>query len=107
MDIGRLDKRISIVKNSQSQDDYGSPVETKETVLTCWSSVRNKSGKEQFQASTPFTKVVASFFIRYRKNILINETMQVEFQGNIYNIILVDNYNFSNDWLEITAEKVK
>ena len=103
---GRLNQRIKIYKNSSGYDDYGEPIDSKDLVHECWSSVRNKSGKEQFEASTPFAKVVTSFLIRYTRK-AIDTTMTIEFQGEEYNIIYVDNYNFSNEYIEITAEKVK
>ena len=105
MNPGRLNQRILIYKAGEGYDDYGDPLDTKENVHECWASVRNRSGKEQFQASTPFAKVVTSFLIRYTSK-LIDTTMKIEFKGEEYNIIYVDNFNFSNEWIEITAEKV-
>lgn len=101
---GRLNQRIKIFKNT-GYDDYGEPLDDKEIVHECWASVRNKSGTEQFKAVTPFSKVVTSFLIRYTKK-LIDTTMKIDFKGEEYNIIYVDNYNFSNEYIEITAEKV-
>ena len=103
---GKLNKKISIVKNEQGFDDYGEPEDTTVNVLTCWSSVKNKSGKEQFETITPYAKTVTSFLIRYTK-LIIDTTMKVDFNNNIYNIVYVDNYNFSNEYIEITAELVK
>lgn len=106
MNPGRLSKRIKILKKASGQDDYGEPLEGYDLVHECWASVRNKSGTEQFQASTPFSKVVTSFLIRYTKK-SIDNTMTIEFPDEVfYNIIYIDNYNFSNEWIEITAEKV-
>jgi len=105
MNPGRLNKRIAIFKNASGYDEYGEPLDGKDVVHECWSSIRNKSGKEQFQADTPFAKVVTSFLIRYTSK-TIDTTMKVEFKGDIYDIVYVDNYNFKNQWIEITAEKV-
>lgn len=105
MNPGRLSKRIKILKKASGQDDYGEPLEGYDLVHECWASVKNKSGTEQFKSVTPFSKVVTSFLIRYTKK-AIDTTMKIEFQGEEYNIIYVDNFNFSNEWIEITAEKV-
>ena len=102
---GRLNQRIKIFKTA-GHDDYGEPLDTKVQVHDCWSSVRNKSGKEQFEASAPYAKTITSFLIRYTKK-AIDTTMEIDFKGEEYNIIYVDNYNFSNEWIEITAELVK
>jgi SPP1 family predicted phage head-tail adaptor len=105
MNPGNLNKRIKIFKTTPGGDDYGDPLDVPETVHECWASVKNKSGTEQFKAATPFSKVVTSFLIRYTKKVL-DTSMKVDFKGDVYNIIYVDNYNFSNEWIEITAEKV-
>lgn len=106
MNPGRLNKKIEIYKNKTGQDDYGEPINEKETILNCYASIKNKSGTEQFKTNTPFGKVVTSFLIRYSKVKTIDNTMKISFNGNDYNIVYIDNYNFSNQWLEITAEKV-
>lgn len=105
MNPGKLNQRLKIYKTGVGYDDYGEPLDTPVTVHKCWSSVRNKSGKEQFETNIPFSKTVTSFLIRYTKKV-IDTTMKVNFKGEEYNIIYVDNYNFSNEWIEITAEKV-
>lgn len=106
MNIGKMNKRITIYKNNSTYDDYGEPTDDKVIVHECWASVKNKSGTEQFQASTPFSKVITSFLIRCTKK-NIDTTMKIDFKGEEYNIIYVDNYNFSNDFIEITTEQVK
>lgn len=107
MDTGRLNQRIKILAKVSGYDDYGEPLDGYDIVHECWASVRNKSGKEQFEASTPFSKTVTSFLIRHTKK-AIDTTMTIEFpKDTFYNIIYVDNYNFSNQLVEITAELVK
>ena len=106
MDTGKLNQRIKILAKASGYDDYGEPLDGFDTTHECWASVRNKSGKEQFETNTPFSKTVTSFLIRYTRT-YIDTTMIIEFQGDSYNIIYFDNYNFSNQWIEITAELVK
>lgn len=101
---GRLNKKIIIFK-TKGRDDYGDPLDDREIIHECWASVKNKSGTEQFKSVTPFSKVITSFLIRYTKK-TIDASMKIEFKGEEYNIIYVDNYNFENKWIEITAEKV-
>lgn len=104
MNPGRLNKRIEIYKHKAGQDDYGEPIDEKETVRKCYASVKNKSGSEQFKSDTPFDKVTTSFLIRYQKD--IDTTMMIALNGSDYKIVYIDNYNFGNQWIEITAEKV-
>ncbi len=103
---GKLNKKIKIYKTGTEYDDYGEPLDVPVIVYECWASVKNKSGTEQFKAATPFSKVVTSFLIRYTKKV-IDTTMKIDFKGDVYNIVYIDNYNFTNEWIEITAEKVK
>lgn len=106
MNPGKLNQKISIFKTKPGTDDYGEPLDTKEQVHDCWASVKNKSGTEQFASVSPFSRKVTSFLIRYTKKIIDN-TMKIDFKGEIYNIVYVDNYNFSNEWIEIMAELVQ
>lgn len=106
MNPGKLNKKIEIYKAKTGQDEYGEQIDEKETVLSCYASIKNKSGSEQFKTNTPFEKVITSFLIRFPKTKIIDATMKISFNGDIYNITYVDNYNFSNQCLEITAEKV-
>lgn len=102
---GKFNKKIKIFRY-KNRDDYGDPIDDDiEVIHECWASVKNKSGKEQFASIAPFTKVVTSFLIRYTKK-KIDTTMKIEFQGEIYDIVYIDNYNYSNEYIEITAEKV-
>lgn len=103
---GRLNKKIKIYKQTNGCDEYGEPIDDKELIHECWASVKNKSGKEQFETVTPYAKTITSFLIRYTKK-NIDTTMTIEFQDSTYNIVYVDNYNFSNEWIEITAERVE
>lgn len=105
MSPGKLNKRIKIYKQVKKHDEYGEPIEEKEVIHECWAYARNKSGREQFKSVAPFSKTITSFLIRYTKK-KIDTTMTVEFQGEEYNIVYVDNYNYSNEYIEITAEKV-
>lgn len=105
MNPGKLNKRIKIYKQVKKHDEYGEPIEEKELIHSCWASVKNKSGREQFKSVAPFNKTVTSFLIRYTKK-SIDTTMTIEFQGEEYNIVYVDNYEFRNKYIEITAEKV-
>lgn len=105
MNPGKLNQKIKIYEPDSSYDDYGESVATKMLVHSCWASVKNKSGREQFAAATPYAKTVTSFLIRYTRT-AIDTTMTVDFKGEEYNVVLVDNYNFSNKYIEITAEKV-
>ncbi|KAF5047427.1 Phage head-tail joining protein [anaerobic digester metagenome] len=105
MNPGNLNKKIKIFKTAPGSDDYGDSLGVPEIVHECWASVKNKNGTEQFKSVAPFAKVVTSFLIRFTKKVIDN-TMKIEFKGEVYNIKYVDNYNFKNEWLEITAEKV-
>lgn len=104
MNPGKLNKRITIFEN-KGYDTFGQQLDDREIIHECWASVKNKSGREQFESVAPFNKVVTSFLIRYTRK-TIDTTMKIEFQGEEYNIVYVDNYNYNNEYIEITAEKV-
>lgn len=74
------------------------------------------SGTEIFKAGADYSKVVTRFVIRYRKDKIITTDMKIRFGKKIvngvekdvyYNITYVNNYNFSNEFVEIIGQVVE
>ncbi|MCT4543490.1 MAG: phage head closure protein [Vallitalea sp.] len=108
VNIGELDKRIALVGESTvtTINENGFPVPTQEPKkITVWSKVSNKSGSEIFKANANYSKLITRFLIRYRKD--INNRMKIKFDNKTYNIIYVNNYNYSNQFLEIIGEVIE
>lgn len=98
---GELSKRIKIVSVVFGVDSDGFPIIVSETIIhECWAKAGNTSGTELIKAGAEFVEAKTRFLIRYTSK-TINEDMQVIFNGDYYNISYVNNYEYSNDYIEI------
>jgi SPP1 family predicted phage head-tail adaptor len=106
VNIGELNKRIKIVSvESGEKDEDGFPInQIEKTIYECWAKVTQTSGTELIKANAEFTDVSTRFLIRYTPK-EINEDMQILFQGKYYDIVYINNYEFSNEFIEILTEK--
>lgn len=105
INIGELNKRIKIISVTSTKDDDGFPKDKIETVFhECWAKITQTSGTELIKANAEMTDVKTRFLIRYTPK-LINEDMQILFQGRYYDIVYVNNYEFSNEFIEIFTDK--
>ena len=62
------------------------------------------SGTEVFRSNSDFSKVTTRFVIRYLTDITTDD--YIKFEGRKYNIVYINNYNFSNDFIEIVGELI-
>ena len=106
VNIGELNKRISIVSIRMIQDDYGFETEQEFEVCKAWAKVSNMSGTEVFKAGADYAKTKTRFLVRYRKDIEVTSDMKIRFKDKLYNIIYPNNYNYSNEFVELIAEVV-
>ena len=57
---------IVIEERIQDEDELGQPIDTWQTVITCFASVRHLSGVESIKADASVSITKASIMIRYR-----------------------------------------
>ena len=102
---GKLDKRISIVSINVSDetDDNGFPIKEKKTVRTCFAQLSNTSGTEIQKANSEFSEAKQRFLVRYT-NTVINTDMIVRYNSKEYNIVYVNPYGDSKEYMEIWTE---
>lgn len=104
---GEMNKRIKIMATTRTVDEDGFQIESEIVQHECWAKVSNTSGTELTKANAEFVEVKTRFMIRYTAKV-INEDMTILFQGNTYDIAYLNNYGFSNEYMEIygTLRKV-
>lgn len=85
MNVGKLDRYITLQSVSTAVDAYGQPIETFSTLASVWARIDYKSEVEKFENEQ--LKAVSSidFTIRYRTD--ITEMMRISYASNIYQII--------------------
>ena len=117
MGTGELNKRIDIVTIETVQNDNGFETETEILYNIAWSKVANISGTEVFKAGADYSKVMTRFIVRYSKNKKYTANMKIRYDGVrpvegeidtriLYNIVYVNNYGESNQYIELVAEVV-
>ena len=100
---GELDKRIAIVQKTATQDDAGyDGAETDADVWTCWAGFHRKSGTETEKNRADFTEIRVRFLIR-TPPVEINRKMWVRYDGQLYAIEYVNDYDDAGQYTEIWA----
>lgn len=99
MNIGQLNKRITIQKPTITENDIGDSISDWVDYKTVWASVTNLFGKEYFAAMQIQAENTVKFTIRYCKD--IDTTMRISFNNNFYDIKFIDNIKYGNTFMEI------
>jgi len=112
MDIGAMNKRIIIQKQTSTQDENGFPVPNWNDYKPVWSSKSNLYGREFYAAATVNAEQTEKFTIRYLKdldadiNIEGNNTtkiFRIKYKNSILNIKFIDDIKSEHRFMEIKA----
>lgn len=100
---GELDKRIKIVSFSAQKDKDGFRTDKEEkTVRNTWAKVTRISVSEAMKASSEINIERCRFLVRYTP-VSITRDMFVLYAGKYYQIEYANNYEDSNEYIEIMA----
>lgn len=108
MDIGKLDKRITIQKFSTIQNENGFDIEDWVDYKTIWASVNNLWGKEFYAAKQVNMENTVEFVVRYSRDLenISTKEYRIFWNNRAFNIIFIDNIQYENKWLKIKAMEV-
>lgn len=104
--IGAGELKYSITfwdRTDQKESDYGSVDDSFAEGITCRAGWKQLSGSETLLSETVSNRTAGQFKIRYRSSIV--ETSYIVFQGNKYNIEVIDHDSFNGVTL-ITVIKI-
>ncbi|MCU5977962.1 phage head closure protein [Clostridioides difficile] len=110
MNVGNLNKRITIQIREERKDENGFTINEWLDFKTVYSSIKNLYGKEFLQAQALNSKASKKIKIRYIKELdnSINKDSSIEYRvvykNIIYNILYIDNINEANKYMEIMLE---
>ena len=106
MNIGKLNKRIQIIKLvSGGVDAEGYDTEAvEELVWECWAQVSQTSGTELVKADAELSDEKKRFLIRYAP-VPLNMDMLIRYRGEDYNILLINTYGDNHEYTELWTEK--
>jgi SPP1 family predicted phage head-tail adaptor len=104
MDIGRLNKRITIESQAVTFDAVGQQVESWSTFATVWANIKHNSGAETIKSDSITSTVKASFRIRYKSG--IDAGMRIKYQTSLYRIMAVLPHVEDKRYVDIVAELI-
>lgn len=84
MNLGKLDRRLTLEQNTASQNDFGEAVPAWAELGQRWARVEYKQGSESFQADEQVAVQRIDFTIRYEKG--LSSRLRVRYEGQVYDI---------------------
>lgn len=84
MRAGRLDRRITLLRQTETQGADGAPIRTWSEVGKVWAEVVPVGGKERLQAPQTIAEQTARIRIRYRAGVDVQ--MRIEHAGLLWEI---------------------
>lgn len=105
-DAGKLNFRVTLQKESFSEDSFSSKTgETWTNVATVWANVIPLQGIELIRAQKLFAEVTYLVKIRYREN--VTEDMRLLFRGKYLQIIGIINEEENDEFLILNCNELK
>jgi SPP1 family predicted phage head-tail adaptor len=101
MNIGQLDRRITIEQSTETQSAYGDISISSTTLKNVWAHVIYKSGNEKDQASRMTDITVVIFTIRYNSD--VTQQMRINWDGAHYFIDEVLHHG-RKKWTQLKAK---
>lgn len=98
---GKLDKRIEIIEKIRKRGKNGFQENSEKVIRKPWASFRRTTGKEKLEAGKEMDVVEVRFVIRASTDLTTD--MAIRYDGNLYDIKFINNYNDSNEYIEIWA----
>lgn len=104
MEIGALNKKITIQELITNINENGFEIEEWIDYKTVWAGVSNLHGREYFEAAAVQMENTVKFTVRYLDG--IDTSMRILFNNKSYNITSIDNIKYRNRFIEIKAMEV-
>lgn len=105
VNVGELNKKISIYSKSTATDADGYPIETPVLFHSCWAKFSRTSGTEAAKANADFADLKVRFLIRYTSK-PISRKMVVRYGGEDYEIEYLNDYEDRHEYIEIWCSRV-
>ncbi len=102
-DIGELNKRIEIQKNTPTLNAGGHRVDSWATVKKVWAKMRDVSGREFFSAAATQSENVTTFTIRCTEG--LDSGMRIKYKDRLFDIKHIGCAEYVGDFMEIRADE--
>ena len=109
MDIGLLNLRILIQKNTVISDAIGNRTNTWTNYFSCYATIGGESGTEVNRAGETLESSDLTFTVRYSSETaaVTPSGYRIVYGGELYNIIAVDHQNHKRKNLIFRCSKVR
>lgn len=101
IDIGRLNKRITLQRYLEQENEIGQTIVSLTDFKTVWASVEPISGKEYTDADRNNNQLTYRIYIRYIEN--VNTDMIVDYKGIKFKITACINPRMSNELIQLVC----
>jgi len=103
MNIGRLDKRITIQQRSTTTDDWNHAVVAYSDVQTVWASVNFRNGRDTQTAQQRVNVDRVFFTIRANDNVTVTD--RISYAGEFYDIESIETIGRGEGLRLITSKR--
>jgi SPP1 family predicted phage head-tail adaptor len=105
INAGEYNKRISIYKEVEQEDNAGFKYKSESIVLNAWAKVKTTKGFTLLKSNTDFEQAHTNFTIRFPSK-EITRDMLIKYKDKTYTIEYLNNIDEKNIELEIQAKVV-
>ena len=104
MTIGELNRRIEVLENQVTRDEYGGEESKWITVGRVWAKIEPSSGKEFLAGQQVQAEHTTRFTIRFYP--ALDVMHRIRYQDKTYEIIGVGDLDASHKWTVVTAKEM-
>lgn len=105
MDAGLLRHRITMQEHKEiGRDQYNNPKSEWVDICRVWASIEPISGREYWASAQTQSEVTHRIRIRYRRG--IKPTMRIIYQGRIFEIETIIDYQERHEYLQLMCKEV-
>lgn len=102
INIGELKNKITFISYKNIIDDDGFEQLEEIEEYKCFAKIQSLYGRELYSAMSVGQENNVKFIVRY-SNKIKNIGQNIKFNGQIFDVVNIENVDFSNRWLIITA----
>lgn len=113
MNIGRLDRQVTIQRRTETQDEFGQRTLNWTDVAKVWADIRTMSGRDQEQALAISSELTHTVAVRYRADLALPNNAntirlfyRTPFGDRILNVSAVRDLDEDRRWLVFSCVEV-
>lgn len=70
IDIGKLNKRVTVQRRSETQDGFGQPIVAWVNIATVWASIKYIGGREKLRSGVVDANLNLTIAVRYSESLM-------------------------------------